>query len=50
MKKTTKEMIDIMKRLSPQNQMYVLTLARVAEVAEEAAKGKIPQTNKRGNR
>lgn len=33
-----KEATDILKRLSPQNQAYFITLARVAEAAENAVK------------
>lgn len=33
-----KETMDILKRLSPQNQIYFMTLVRVAENAENGAK------------
>lgn len=33
-----KETADILKRLSPQNQAYFMTLVRVAETAENGAK------------
>ena len=35
---TVKETADILKRLSPQNQAYFMTLVRVAEIAENGAK------------
>lgn len=33
-----KETTDILKRLSPQNQIYFMTLVRVAEAAENGVK------------
>ena len=36
--KVAEEAIDILKRLSPQNQSYLMTLARVAEIAENGVK------------
>lgn len=38
MKATVKETADILKRLSPQNQAYFMTLVRVAEIAENGVK------------
>ena len=35
---TIKETADILKRLSPQNQAYFMTLVRVAETAENGVK------------
>ncbi len=37
-KTTIKETADILKRLSPQNQAYFMTLVRVAETAENSVK------------
>lgn len=38
MKTTVEETAGILKRLSPQNQAYFMTLVRVAEIAENGAK------------
>lgn len=38
---TVKETTDILKRLSPQNQAYFMTLVRVAEIAENGAKNAV---------
>lgn len=35
-----KETTDILKRLSPKNQAYLMTLARVADAAESGVKNK----------
>ncbi len=35
------EGIDILKRLSPKNQAYFMTLLRLAEIAEEGAKNEM---------
>lgn len=40
------EAIDILKKLSPQNQSYFMTLVQVAQVAEHGAKNAVP--NKKG--
>lgn len=37
-KATVEETMDILKRLSPQNQAYFMTLVRVAETAENGVK------------
>lgn len=37
----TRETTDILKRLSPQNQAYFMTLVRVAEIAENGVKNTI---------
>lgn len=36
-----KEGMDILKKLSPKNQTYFMTLLRLAEVAEEGAKSEM---------
>lgn len=36
-----KETTDILKRLSPENQAYFMTLVRVAEVAENGVKNAV---------
>jgi len=36
-----KEGTDILKRLSPKNQTYFMTLLRLAEIAEDGAKNEI---------
>lgn len=43
MKETTitKETVDILKRLTPQNQAYLMTLVRVAETAENGVKNSL---------
>lgn len=41
MKATVKETADILKRLSPQNQAYFMTLVRVAEIAENGVKNTV---------
>ena len=38
MKTTVEETASILKRLTPQNQAYFMTLVRVAEIAENGAK------------
>lgn len=38
MKTTVEETAGILKRLTPQNQAYFMTLVRVAEIAENGAK------------
>ena len=38
MNTTVKETTDILKRLSPKNQAYFMTLVRVAEIAENGVK------------
>ncbi len=37
-KSAAKETADILKRLTPKNQAYFMTLVRVAEIAENSAK------------
>ncbi len=37
-KATVEETTDILKRLSPQNQAYFMTLVRVAEIAENGVR------------
>ena len=37
-KSAVKETADILKRLTPKNQAYFMTLVRVAEIAENGAK------------
>ncbi|WP_204791230.1 hypothetical protein [Oscillibacter sp. CU971] len=39
--KTIKETIEILKRLSPKNQAYFMTLVRLAEVAENGVKNEL---------
>lgn len=41
MKATVKETADILKRPSPQNQAYFMTLVRVAEIAENGVKNTV---------
>ncbi len=41
MKAAVKETTDILKRLSPQNQAYFMTLVRVAEIAENGVKNTV---------
>lgn len=42
-----KEGMDILKKLSPKNQTYFMTLLRLAEVAEDGAKSEMcNQSNK----
>lgn len=35
------EMMDVLKKLSPQNQLYMLTLLKVAEAAENGVRSDI---------
>ena len=41
MNTTVKETADILKRLSPKNQAYFMTLLRVAEIAENGVKNTV---------
>lgn len=41
-----KETTDILKRLSPNNQAYFMTLVKVAETAENGVKGLTEQSHK----
>lgn len=38
---TVKETTEILKRLSPKNQSYFMTLVRLAEIAENGVKNKL---------
>lgn len=43
------EAADILKRLSPKNQAYFMTLIRVAETAETSIKGTLKEQSKKNS-
>lgn len=44
---TVIETVDILKRLSPQNQAYFMTLVRVAETAENGVKSALVEKSRK---